>query len=205
MEPLDASFVDIFLDFLNDKKADARKVEKAFFKHEYVQNGIGVFQGSRDKVHYKELQADMRSELLRLLKEKGRYPRQAIADHLNRLPLEIPITEGVTLKISGIVVFESDYKGIRPTVRYAVNGVEYACWYALAIVSREPKKIIKCAWRNCTKLWNTQTKKRPSFCGKSHQRAAEKENNKTRSWNSRHPHDKREIPYLTIPKPRLKK
>ncbi len=205
MEPLDASFVDIFLDFLNDRKADAWRVAKAFSQHEYVKKriGMGVFQVSTDKAHYREMQTAMRSELSELLKEKGWNldHRRRIADELNRRPLKIKIAGGLELEVSGIVIFTAEGKGVVPKVRYAVNGVEYACWLALAIISRDPEKIRSCPWLNCGKFF-VRTRKHVSFCCKRHQVAAERVNKDVRSWNLRHPDEIRKIPYQTIKKPR---
>jgi hypothetical protein len=207
MEPLDASFVDIFLDFLNDKKADARKVENAFGRHEYVKDAIAKkaigYQWSPDKAHYKEMRVGMRSKLSRLLNEidYGKRQKQEIADQLNRLKLKVLTPNGMILEVSGIVDFEVGYKGIEPKVYYAINGVEYACWFALGIISREPEKVKTCPWLNCGNFF-IGTRKKVSFCSKDHQEKAEKENKKARSWNSRHPDKPHVMPYQTIKKPR---
>lgn len=204
MEPLDASFVDCFLAFVNDPGADARAAEKRFGAHPYVAR-LGLFKVDTSVRHYPLLWKTFKERLLNLRKGLNDADRRALADELNRsqfdgdLLVETPEgkKQAVPVKIGATVDYVVQRRQVVPQVYPTISGMEQACYYALMLIQRERERVRICPWMDCGKFFNTQTTGQRGFCSKTHQRAAEKENKKARAWNSRHPDRKNPIPYLT--------
>lgn len=211
MEPLDASFVDCFLAFVNDPSADARGAENRFKAHPYSAR-LGLFKVSHNVKDYRSLRESMRSRLTDLLdKGLGDAGRKDLADALNRLQFDglllVETPEGEKLavpkKIGAMVEYVVERRRVVPRIYPTISGMEGACEYALMLIQGEPGRIRICPWKDCGRFFNTLTTNQRGFCCTRHQRAAERENKKARAWNSRHPNKKKAVPYRTT-KPKRK-
>src|SRR5262245_57214510 len=152
----DQTFIDIFLEFLNDESAGARAAEARFMAHPYVRNGIKrgfPFQQSFDVSEYRSLQQDMKMRLIQVSDGTRATQRKRIVDRLNSLALKIPLKDKTTgdpavdesgnpmeWAILGVVSFQLDSHSIEIGAEPVVNGMEFACSYALLLVSRQPGK-----------------------------------------------------------------
>jgi hypothetical protein len=216
----DQTFIDIFLEFLNDESADARAAEARFMAHPYVRNGIKrgfPFQQSFDVSEYRSLQKDMRMLLIRARDGTKATQRKRIVDKLNSLALNIPLKDKATgdpifdesgnpmaWPILGIASFQLASGVIEIGAEPVVNGMEFACWYALLLISRQSGKIRRCALESC-KLWfNKVTTRTVGYCSRAHSRQAEEINSRKRAWNARHPGEPKRIGISTAPKRRRK-
>jgi hypothetical protein len=216
----DQTFIDIFLQFMNDKAADARSAESRFMKHPYVKAGIArgfPFQQSFDVDNYVGLQRDIGVVLNRVRRGTNRAQREEIVVKLNDLALKIPLRDAETgnpifnqsgkpmeWPILGIANFQLAGRAIDIGAEPVVNGMEFACWYALLLISRQPKKIERCARRSCKNWFNRVTTGAVGYCSSRHAEEAEKLNARIRSHNRRHPDDKIKPVIATAPKRRRK-
>jgi hypothetical protein len=206
----DESFIDIFLEFMNDETADARAAETRFMAHPYCAQRVKVFQGCPDKPDYKGLRNDMLTRLKIGESVKG---KKWIVEQLNELALKVPLMdkdgrpirqpngEPLVLKIGGLMSFRVDPGSAEAIAEPAVTGMEYACWYSLLLISRHPKKIKRCALKGCNKLFRVSAK-RIGYCSPKHAQQAEKMNSANRTYNSRHPDKPRRIVISTASKHR---
>ena len=188
----DQTFIDIFLEFLNDESADARAAEARFMAHPYVRNGIKrafPFQQSFDVSDYRSLQQYMKICLFQVSDGTKATQRKRIVDKLNSLALKIPLKDKITgdsvvdeggnpmaWPILGIASFQLGSRSIEIGAEPVVNGMEFACWYALLLVSRQPGKIRKCTLESCGKWFNKVTARTVGYCSRKHSREAEKIN-----------------------------
>jgi hypothetical protein len=95
----DQTFIDIFLDFLNDKMADARVAEARFMAHPYVRKGMErgfPFQQSFDVSDYRSLQKNMETLLRQVRNGTKAAQRKEIVTKLNSLALNIPLKDKTT-------------------------------------------------------------------------------------------------------------
>ena len=95
----DQTFIDIFLEFLNDESADARAAEARFIAHPYVRNGLKrgfPFQQSFDVSDYRSLQQYMKICLFQVSDGTKATQRKRIVDKLNSLALKIPLKDRIT-------------------------------------------------------------------------------------------------------------
>lgn len=214
MDALEKSFVQGFLDFLNDKDADARRAEARFMRHPYVSERLELFKVSPDVKHYLSLRESMWSRLTDLLKKGlGDAGRKDLADALNRLQFDglllVETPEGkkidVLKKIGAIVEYMVERRRVVLRIYPTISGMEGACEYALMLIQSEPGRVRLCPWQGCGRFFNTQTSGQRGFCSRRHAKTAEKENAKVRAWNSKHPDEEPEpVPYRTT-KPKRKK
>lgn len=210
----DATFLDAFLNFLNDGTADARAAEARFVAHPYCAKRLHVFQTCPDVANYRGLRDDMRRRLVWVKRRLTVKDKKKIVDRLNDLVLKVPllgegrkpITEPdgkpVILKIGGLLNFHLKHNSVEAAAEPAVTGMEYACWYALLLISREPHRIKRCSLESCSKYFNIATSGTVGYCTPEHALEAEEENKRIRTHNLRNPHDRRETHIATAPKRR---
>ena len=209
MEPLDATFVDAFLKFLNDPKAERRRSERLFAKHPYVKDRLEVFKSATDQADFKTLRDDMEETTKEILQGTGPKLRTEISEALNRSQFDGLLLLGHTkdgepvykkVRIGCLVEYQPKGRSIRVSTYPAISGVQNACWYALMLISRETQRVKICPV--CKRFFNTQTTGQIGYCKPGCAEKAERENKKARTHNLRNPDDPRTMPYPTIPKPR---
>jgi hypothetical protein len=212
----DGTFIQIFLDFLNDKTANGLRFEAALRRHPYVI--AGERQGFRwnpvGRIDCDGLRLHAASRL-RINVANGAsksYQRRIVAE-LNRLALVTPIVDLATGKpaigpygkkiirrVVALATFEYNDDGIGFGGQPIVNGLEFACWYALLLISRIPGKVRRCL--RCDKWCNVASTKRLGFCSGACAKEHDKEMNRRRRHNKRHPDDKLRIVRVTAEKRR---
>jgi len=216
----DQTFIEIFLKFMNDKTADARTAEARFMKHPYVKAGIArgfLFQRSWDVDNYLGLQKDVGIVLNRVRRGTNPAQRREIVAKLNFLRLKIPLRDATTgdrildargnpieWPILGVANFHLTGRSIEIGAEPVVNGMEFACWYGLLLISRQPGKTERCALMTCKRWFNKVSTGSVGYCSTRHSEEAEEINARIRSHNRRHPDDKRELIIATAPKRRRK-
>jgi hypothetical protein len=199
----DQTFIDIFLGFLNDETADARIAEERFMAHPYVRNGVErgfLFQRSFDVSEYRGLQKDMETLLRQVRNGTKAAQRKEIVEKLNSLALNIPLKDKITgdavvdkrgkpmaWPILGIANFYLESRFIEIGAEPVVNGMEFACWYSLMLISRQPGKIRRCTLESCNRWFNKVTTSTVGYCSRMHSRQAEEINARIRASNARHP------------------
>jgi len=211
MKPLDASFIDCFLGFLNDATANARRVEKPCGAHPYIAR-LGLFKVDLGTTHYRPLRESMQTRLTEFLKKGiGDIGRRELAKALNRLQfdglllVETATGEKVAVpkRIGAMVEYVVERRRVVPRIYPTISGMEGFCEYALMLIQTEPSRVRICPWAGCGKFFNTQTSGQRGFCSKIHAENAEGENKKVRTWNSRHRENKKPMPYRTT-RPKLR-
>jgi len=209
----DQTFVAAFLDFLNDETANARAAEARFMRHPYCQRL--PFQVCHDKSDYAEMRVNMRRYLAATKNRATVARKKEIADKLNALallvtlndnsgrPLKDPQDKPVRIPIAAPPVFEVTGGKIEAEAVPAITGMEAACWFALALISRRPDSIRRCTL--CEKWFDASTTKTVGYCSPKHSDEAERLNAQKRAHNVRHPTDPKPIVIATAPKRRRKK
>jgi len=198
MNPLDASFVDCFLAFLNDPSANARAAEKRFRAHPYITERLHLFKVSPDVKAYASLQKDFREKLSQLTKTAflTNADLKELADALNRLQFDIRIqfprktkkrTPETIIKIGARVNYVIEKHRVIPQIHPTISGVEGACWYALMLIQVEPERVRICPLKNCGKFFDTRTTGQRRYCSKEHTMKADKTDAARRMHNHRHP------------------
>lgn len=216
----DETFIGIFLQFMNDKTADARAAEVRFMDHPYVKNGIKrgfPFQQSFDVSDYRPLQTDMARVLNRVRRGTNSAQRKEIVEKLNSLALKIPLKDKVSGQdllddkgnplawpILATAKFELDRRVIEIGAEPIVNGMEFACWYSALLISRRSGKIKRCKLQECNRWFNAIATRTLGYCSVIHSREAERINSAKRAWNARNPDRPKKISISTAPKRRSK-
>jgi hypothetical protein len=212
----DQTFIDIFLEFLNDKTANARAAEARFMAHPHVRNGIKrgfPFQQSFNVSDYQGLRKDMETLLKQVRDGTKAAQRKEIVDKLNSLALRIPLRDKNTgdpivddsgdpmaWSILGTVIFQLESRFIEIGAEPVVNGMEFACWYALLLISRQPGKTRRCTLESCNRWFNKVATRTVGYCSRAHSRQAEEINARIRASNARHPDRPKRIVIATAPK-----
>ena len=108
--------------------------------------------------------------VLRRVRNGTKAPqRKEIVAKLNSLALKIPLKDKIgdpildgsgnpmAGPILGIASFQLEGGSIEIGAEPVVNGMEFACWYALLLISRQPGKIRRCTLESCGKWFNKVT------------------------------------------------
>lgn len=204
----DQTFIKIFLDFLNDETADARRAETGFMQHPYVQRYAIIFQQSLDATDYKALQADMVTRLKWANKKLVVKEKQVILDHLNEkaypLPVRVSDKDGnqIVLMVSALANFALSRGDLVLEPAPLINGMESACWFALALIAIFPGKVKRCHLTGCDKWFNAALTRTVGYCTRQHGYEAERANARKRMWNMRNPDKQLKIKIATAPKRR---
>ena len=197
MEPLDATFVDAFLGFLNDKTADARRAEKGFSDHPYAAR-LGIFKASLELKDYRHLHDSAKRTLERILKSVfSNSDRTAMAESLNASQFDGYIIVGSTqikgetknilksVRIGAVIEYEVIHRRIVTRVYPTISGMQQGCAFALMLISNEPHRVKRCRLAGCGKFFNSQTSGQRFFCTKNHALDHERKSKIVRADKSR--------------------
>jgi hypothetical protein len=106
----------------------------------------------------------------------------------------------IVTDIVALATFEFSEEGVQFGGLPIINGIEFACWYALLLVSRIPGKVRRCTREGCGQWYNLASTGRIGFCSDDCADEHNQEMQQRRAHNRRHPNDKREIVRTTAEK-----
>jgi hypothetical protein len=217
----DETFIQIFLDFLNDKTANGDRFAARLERHPYVIEGKKQgfdFYPPRAGYDWQPLRRAMSSELSANVADGASVGFQRrIVDELNRLRMEIPIFvvdtasrkpalgpdgKPIIRRIVALATFQVGDRGVEFGGVPIVNGLEFACWYALLLVSRIPGKVKRCTRESCQKWFNEERTGRIGFCSDACSTEHNRLMQQRRQYNRRHPRDRKPIIRATAEKHR---
>jgi hypothetical protein len=216
----DETLIEIFLDFLNDKTADARKTEERCMQHPYVRKAEerGFPFQRIPNYDYSALRGDFERELNRVRLGNNTRMKKKIVSKLNDLQLNIPLRDkesGLPLcdengkqkswPILAVASFHLDGKSIEIGTEPLVNGMEFYGWYALLLISRisGKGKVKRCKHEACRKWYNSAKTGTLGFCSTGCRVENNRLMQRRRAHNRRHP-DEPPLPIIraTAEKPR---
>lgn len=193
MEPLDASFVDAFLAFINDQTANAREAEKRFWAHPYSAR-LGVFKVDNAVQNYRSLRDAAKQQLKSVLKSGlGPAERDILAKALNDsqfdgyllLELESGQRAAKPVKIGAMIDYVVVKRRVVPRIYPTISGMQQACEFALMLIANEPQRVKVCRLASCDQFFNTQTSGQRFFCSRDHAIEHENEAKGVRAEKSR--------------------
>jgi hypothetical protein len=211
----DQTFIEIFLDFLNDKTASGERFAANLKRHPYLKQA--EMQGFQFKpptgINFGPMRQVMGGRLNQIKDGAAVGFQRWIVKELNRLKQQRPYidlttgaplldTDGkpILMDIVALATFEFGENGIQFGGLPIINGIEFACWYALLLISRIPRKIRRCT--ACNKWFNLEKTRRVGFCSKGCAREHNRLMQQYRQHNRRNPSDKIEIIRATAEKRR---
>jgi hypothetical protein len=180
MQTDDVTFVERFLEFLNDKTASAPDAQERFRAHPYCAERLGIFKTDFAARDFLSMQADMKARLLKLIKNGlSKGERIEMVEKLNSLRFSGHLVVGKTanheLILEPVTIGAlGEYKphavakkAVMLRTVPTISGMEGACWFALMLISSEPERIRQCRLAKCENFF-IKSNTRKNFCSRSH-------------------------------------